>query len=94
MQNFLLLNLIISELGVSMIAIPLDLFELLMRCLDYGTGNGVMCTLIGFVHTIFGEYKLNQAYIYIYIYRYIYTTLYLVGMWSVRRGCEGDVGVS
>ena len=57
MQNFLLLNLIISELGVSVIAIPLDVFGLLMRRLEYGTGNGVICTLTGFVQTTFGEYK-------------------------------------
>ena len=49
----MLINLILSELAISLVAIPLDL----IGSISHGTlANDISCSLKGFIHTFFGEY--------------------------------------
>ena len=52
-QNFMLINLIVSELAISLVAIPIDL----VGSISHGTlANDMSCSLQGFIHTFFGKY--------------------------------------
>ena len=49
----MLINLILSELAISLVAIPLDL----IGSISHGTlANDISCSLKGFIHTFFGKY--------------------------------------
>ena len=51
-QNFLLINLIFSELALSFVAIPIELYFNIVR----GSGlGGFFCPTTGFIHTFFGK---------------------------------------
>ena len=57
-QNFMLMNLIISELAISVFGIPLDF----LGSITHGTVlNSLLCPLGGFTHTFFG--KCNIIYL-------------------------------
>ena len=48
----MLINLILSELMISLVAIPLDL----IGSIGHGTlANDTSCSLKGFIHTFFGK---------------------------------------
>ena len=51
-QNFLLLNLIVSEVSLSLLAMPIDLYNSITRG---GLLDSFVCPLVGFIHTFFGK---------------------------------------
>ena len=51
-QNFLLVNLIVSEVSLSLLAMPIDLYNSITRG---GLLDSFVCPLVGFMHTFFGK---------------------------------------
>ena len=51
--HFILMNLIISELAISMIGVPLDL----VGTITHGKAlDSLFCPIVGFTHTLFGKH--------------------------------------
>ena len=56
-QNFMLINLILSELAIAMFGIPPDLYNSITRGEALGS---FFCPSFGFVHTFFGNYSIQN----------------------------------